>query len=70
MYVRVRMRGLEMVVFRKILCTYLMDDPREETKTNLNARSPKLNIRYNDHGILARIIRNYFAQIVYYDTGT
>ena len=25
--VRVRIRGLEMLVFRKILCTYLMDRP-------------------------------------------
>ena len=43
--------------------------PEKKNKTNLNARLPKLN-RYNDHGILARIIHNYFAQIVYYDTGT
>ena len=26
-HVRVRIRGLEMLVFRKILRTYLMDDP-------------------------------------------
>ena len=26
-HLRVRIRGLEMLVFRKILCTYLMDDP-------------------------------------------
>ena len=26
-YVRVRIRWLEMLVFGKILCTYLMDDP-------------------------------------------
>ena len=58
-----------MVVFWNILRAYLMDDPREKIKTNLNARLPKLN-RYNDHGILARIIHNYLAQIVYYDTGT
>ena len=27
-YVRVRIRGLEMLVFWKILRTYLMDDPK------------------------------------------
>ena len=27
MYVRVRIRGLELLVFRKILRTYLMNDP-------------------------------------------
>ena len=27
--VRVRIRGLEMLVFRKILRTYLMDDPKQ-----------------------------------------
>ena len=28
MYVRVGIRGLEMLVFRKILATYLMDGPK------------------------------------------
>ena len=27
--VRVRIRRLEMLVFRKVLCTYLMDDPKD-----------------------------------------
>ena len=31
-HVRVRIRGLQMLVFRKILGTYLMDDPKDEMK--------------------------------------
>ena len=35
-HVRVRIRGLEMLVLRKILRTYLMDDPLPENLRILN----------------------------------
>ena len=52
--VRVRIRGLEMLVFRKILRTYLMDDPCANYK-----------MQYQIFQISAKFMRKIKEQIWY-----
>ena len=59
-HVRVRIRGLEMLVFRKILSTYLMDDPQEIRRTSIH----KFKVPWNDHLV------NYFPLMYRYGINT
>ena len=44
LHVRVRIKGLEMLIFRKILHTYSMDDPLSESDHNLTVCSSLLTL--------------------------
>ena len=47
-HARVRIRGLEMFVFQKVLHTYLMDDSFKFSKTAIGFSS-KFQVTFQDH---------------------